>query len=155
MGSSCRSNAFNWENIQNRFKNLETFHPDVPKDAAKYVTPLMSNHGIDGPIHTGFAAEWEKDVLPLLDTCEKAGFQLNKDHNSGNPIGMSVITNSSYRGRRSTAADALMSAPENLTILTDCVVECLIIEDGKVTGVNCNSGQCECIPIFAINAPLI
>jgi hypothetical protein len=76
------------------------------------------NHGHSGPIHIGYVTKWEKDLIPLLDICEQVGFPLNKDHNSGNAIRMSVIINSAHGALQSTAANTLVSPPDNLTILT-------------------------------------
>jgi choline dehydrogenase-like flavoprotein len=112
------NDVFRWENIQRRFKALETFHSEVPQGKERYATPHASNHGHSGPIHVGYAREWEHDLAPMLEICEQAGFPLNKDHNSGNPIGMSVMINSAHDGIRSTATDTLVSPPDNLTIRT-------------------------------------
>lgn len=57
--------------------------------------------------------------MPLLDVFEKAGHPLNPDHNSSNPIGISILINSAYNGLRTTAADSLSNAPDNLTIITE------------------------------------
>ncbi|KAK2795801.1 hypothetical protein FQN52_003651 [Onygenales sp. PD_12] len=134
--------TFNWENMQDRFKKLETFHGDVPNGVdKKYVAPKPSDHGQCGPIHVGFASEWERDLLPMLDTFEEAGFPLNPDHNSGNPIGMSVLINSSHKGVRSTSKDMLPSQADNLTIITDSPVQRLVLEGKKTVGVESNGKQ--------------
>lgn len=135
---------FDWEHMQRRFKALETFHARVPQDAERYAAIRASDHGTNGPIHVGFAREWERDLMPLLDIFEQAGFPLNPDHNSGNPIGMSVLINSAHNGRRTTAADILVDAPDNLTILTDSAVQRLVIKDKKAVGVECNGTKCMC-----------
>ncbi|KAK2795978.1 hypothetical protein FQN51_009523 [Onygenales sp. PD_10] len=134
--------TFNWEKMQDRFKKLETFHGDVPNGVdKKYVAPKPSDHGHSGPIHVGFASEWERDLLPMLDTFEEAGFPLNPDHNSGNPIGMSVLINSSHKGVRSTSKDMLPSQADNLTIITDSPVQRLVLEGKKTVGVESNGKQ--------------
>ncbi|KKA25461.1 Glucose-methanol-choline (Gmc) oxidoreductase [Rasamsonia emersonii CBS 393.64] len=130
---------YRWEHIQARYKSLETFHGDIPPGVdKKYAAPKASDHGSSGPLHVGFAAEWERDLPPLLDVFEQAGFPLNPDHNSGNPIGMSVLINSAYKGVRSTAGDLLASPPENLTIVTDAPVQRVILEGKKAVGVESN-----------------
>ncbi|KFY02882.1 hypothetical protein O988_01833 [Pseudogymnoascus sp. VKM F-3808] len=136
-----QSDAFKWEHMQQRLKTLETFHTEVPEGGKKYAAGLLSNHGNSGPIHVGYAQEWEKDIMPLLDLFSEIGFPLNTDHNSGNPIGMSVMINSAYGGMRSTAADMLLSSPDNLTILADSPVQRLIIEGKKVAGIESNGKQ--------------
>jgi choline dehydrogenase-like flavoprotein len=136
--------AFRWEDIQARLKKLETFHGEIPLGIdKKYAAPKASDHGISGPLHVGFATEWERDFPPLLDVFEEAGFPLNPDHNSGNPIGMSVVISSAYKGLRSTAGDLLTPAPENLTILTDAPVQRVILEGKKAVGVESNGKKCQ------------
>ncbi|KAI1068115.1 hypothetical protein LB507_004339 [Fusarium sp. FIESC RH6] len=128
--------SFAWDKIQKRYKSLETFHGALPDGIdAKYAAPKNEDHGNQGKLHVGYAAEWEKDLPPVLDLFEDAGFPLNPDHNSGNPLGMSVLINSSYKGRRSTANDLLEPKPENLTVLTDSSVQRVILEGNKAVGV--------------------
>lgn len=135
---------FAWKPIQQRYKDLETFHGDVPAGIDKqYAAPKASDHGSSGGLHVGFASEWERDLPPLLDVIESAGFPLNPDHNSGNPIGMSVLINSSHKGLRSTAGDLLASPPDNLTIVTGAPVQRLVLEGKKAVGVETNGKQCE------------
>lgn len=136
--------SFAWEPIHRRLKNLETFHGDLPKGInSKYASPKESDHGKSGPLQVGFASEWERDLPPLLDVFEQAGFPLNPDHNSGNPIGMSVLINSSHKGLRSTAADLLATCGDNLTVVMDAPVQRLVLDGKKVTGVESNGRHCE------------
>lgn len=144
--------AFRWEQIQPRFKALETFHGDLPAGVdPKYAAPRAEDHGSSGSLHVGFASEWEKDLPPLLDVFEQEGFPFNPDHNSGNPIGMSVLINSAYKGVRSTAADLLKPKPENLTIVTDAPVQRLVFDGNKAVGVESNGKKCE----FNFSYPLL
>lgn len=136
--------AFAWKSIQGRLKSLETFHGDLPPGVeSKYASPKPDDHGMAGPLHVGFASEWERDLPPLLDLFEQAGFPLNPDHNSGNPIGMSVLINSSYNGVRSTAADQLAVCSDNLTVVTNTPVQRVVLEGKKVVGVEANGQKCE------------
>ncbi|KAG5287767.1 glucose-methanol-choline oxidoreductase [Histoplasma capsulatum G186AR] len=131
--------AFNWDHIHARFKELETFHGEVPAGVdKKYAAPKAADHGTTGPLHVGYAAEWEKDLVPTLDIFEQAGFPLNPDHNSGNPIGMSVLINSAHKGLRSTAKDLLKRQAQNLTIIANSPVQRLLLEDKKAVGVVAN-----------------
>lgn len=136
--------AFNWDHIHARFKELETFHGEVPAGVdKKYAVPKAADHGTTGPLHVGNAAEWEKDLVPTLDIFEQAGFPLNPDHNSGNPIGMSVLINSAHKGLRSTAKDLLQRQAQNLTIMANSPVQRLLIEDKKAVGVVANGTRCK------------
>jgi choline dehydrogenase-like flavoprotein len=62
---------------------------------------------------------------------EESGMDVNVDINSGDPIGWGPCPSSAYDGIRSTSADMLSGAPENLTILTEAAVQ-RIIFDGKI-----------------------
>lgn len=136
--------TFAWDKIQKRFKSLETFHGALPEGIdKKYAAPKDEDHGNQGKLHVGYAAEWETDLPPVLDLFEDAGFPLNPDHNSGNPLGMSVLINSSYKGRRSTANDLLEPKPENLTVLTDSSVQRVILEGNKAVGVEVGDKKCK------------
>ncbi|KAG9256225.1 uncharacterized protein F5Z01DRAFT_649499 [Emericellopsis atlantica] len=128
--------AFSWSKMQARFKRLESFHGDTPDGIEKkHVDPKPEDHGTNGPLHVGFAKQWEKDIAPMLDTVAEAGFPLNPDHNSGNPIGMAAMINSSHNGLRSTAKDLLTGVPDNLTILTGSPVRRLLLEGNRAVGV--------------------
>ncbi|XDG02145.1 hypothetical protein ABKA04_001760 [Annulohypoxylon sp. FPYF3050] len=130
---------FAWKHMQRRTKALETFDPTLPAGVdKKYAAPKAEDHGDSGPLKTGYAAEAEKDVIPTLELFEKAGFELNPDHNSGNPIGIGLCVNSSKKGVRSTAADLLIPQPENLTIVTNAPVQRIILEGKKAVGVESN-----------------
>lgn len=137
------SEDFAWSNIQRRFKGLETFHGDLPAGVdKKYADPKPEDHGNDGPLHVGFAREWERDFTELLDNFEEAGFPLNPDHNSGNPLGMSVLINSSFKGLRSMAAD-LVREKESLTVLCGAPVQRILLDGKKAVGVEANGKKCK------------
>ena len=60
----------------------------------------------------------------------------NLDHNSGNPIGISVCQLSAHNGKRVTASVAyLTSNPPNLTIVTETTVTRVLIRGKKAVGV--------------------
>ncbi|KAI1802954.1 putative GMC oxidoreductase [Daldinia bambusicola] len=131
--------AFDWAHMQRRFKSLESFDQTVPPGIeSRYAAPKVEDHGSSGPLKTGYVAEVEKDVTPLFDAFEKAGYPLNPDHNSGNPIGFALGINSSSKGVRSTSTDLFTPVPENLTIITEAPVQRLILEGNRVIGVESN-----------------
>lgn len=138
---------FAWKNIQRLFKELETFHGDLPEGVdKKYASPKAEDHGSSGPLHVGFAREWEKDFTQLLDSFEQVGFPLNPDHNSGNPIGMSVLINSSHQGQRSMAADLVRGQEAHLTIITGAPVQRVLLAGKKAVGVEANGIKCRFFP---------
>ena len=135
--------AFAWDRIKERFKSLETFHPDLPANIlgrTKYAAPKAVDHGSSGPLHVGYAAEWEEDVVPLIELYEQAGFPVNPDHNSGNPLGISALISSAHGGLRTTARDLLEQlSPDNVTIVTESPVQRVILDDNKkAVGVESN-----------------
>ncbi|KAL2150564.1 hypothetical protein VTH82DRAFT_7127 [Thermothelomyces myriococcoides] len=131
--------AFRWEHVQARLKRLENFQSNPPAGvSSKYAAPKPSDHGSAGPLRVGYAAECEADVVTLLDTFEQAGYPLNPDHNSGNPIGMSLLISSAHKGLRSTAQDLLVPHPENLTVVTDAPVQRVLLDGKKAIGVESN-----------------
>ncbi|PKS06064.1 hypothetical protein jhhlp_007898 [Lomentospora prolificans] len=134
--------AFSWKNMQARLKTLETFHLELPAGVdPKYASPRPGDHGDSGPLDVGYAREWEEDLVPLLGLFEDAGYPLNQDHNSGNPLGMGLVINSAHAGLRSTAADLLKNVSEkNVTILTDTAVQRVVLDGKKVIGVE-SSGK--------------
>lgn len=138
---------FAWGNIQRRFKALETFHGKIPDGLdKKYADPKPEDHGSEGPLHVGFAREWERDFTELLDVFEEAGFPLNPDHNSGNPIGMSVLINSASNGLRSTAEDLVIGCgKDNLTVITGAPVQRVILDGKRAVGVESNGKKCEAL----------
>ncbi|KAI1103534.1 GMC oxidoreductase [Jackrogersella minutella] len=131
--------TYKWTHMQRRFKDLETFDPKLPVGVGKkYAAPKAEDHGTSGPLKTGYSREVERDVVPMLDLFEEAGFPLNLDHNSGNPIGMSLAISSSSKGVRSSAIDLLTPVPENVTVLTRSPVQRIILKGKRAIGVESN-----------------
>ena len=93
---------------------------------------------------------WEPDFAEYFDTVT-AKYTRNLDHNSGNPIGISVCQISASNGRRTTASDAFLSAaPGNLTVVTNATVERILFEGQKAAGVEiagkkCQASQHDCL----------
>ncbi|EAW13556.1 GMC family oxidoreductase [Aspergillus clavatus NRRL 1] len=133
---------YRWDRMQQRFRNLETFDSAVvDPDHKKYISSRPSDHGSQGALHVGYAAEWERDLPLMMDVFEKAGFARNPDHNSGNPLGMALLINSFHQGRRVAATDLLEGAPENLTIITESPVQRVILSGKKAIGVESKGRQ--------------
>lgn len=143
---------FGWQQMQSRFKSLETFDGSINVPAnKKYACPRQQDHGSQGGLTIGYAKEWDADVPLILDQLEEAGLPRNLDHNSGNPLGMSLMINSAGKGRRCTAADLLISAPDNLVILTDSPVQRLVLEGKKAVGIETNGRTCMCPMTICVN----
>ena len=70
----------------------------------------------------------------------------NLDHNSGNPIGVSVCQLSALNGERVTASDAyLTSVPPSLTVLTKTIITKILIRGKKAVGVKSYGKHCRSI----------
>lgn len=142
--------TFGWNAMQRRFKDLELFDGsiDIPENQ-KYAQPKAENHGYQGGLKTGYAKEWEQDLSLVLDQFEEAGLERNLDHNSGNPLGMGILINSATNGRRTTAVDLLISAPDNLVIVTDTPVQRVVLDNKKAVGVETKGKICQyALPAF-------
>ncbi len=127
-----------WSSAQRRYKRIEAYYgnpSDIPSGVDKYLAPRLEDHGDSGPVRVGFPEVWEKSLSSLLDAFFEAGAPPNPDHNSGNPIGLSVGASTAYKGLRSTAADALVDPPDNLKILTDKEVARVVFDGTKAIGV--------------------
>lgn len=135
--------TFAWENMQTRFKNLETFAGgiEVPENQ-KYGRHQNGDHGDNGGLQIGYAKEWEADLSLVLDAFEQAGLQRNTDHNSGNPLGMGLCINSAQKGLRTTAVDLLVDVPDTSFTITDSPVQRIIMEGKKAVGVETNGKRC-------------
>lgn len=136
--------AFAWQNIQTRFKNLETFNGTIDvAENNKYACPAAGDHGTKGVLGIGYAKVWEQDLPLVLDAFEQAGLPRNNDHNSGNPIGMALCINSAREGLRTTATDLLDAASANLVIITESPAQRVIMEGKKAVGIESNGKQCK------------
>lgn len=133
------NDEFSWNKMQRRFKNLETFAGTMDlTERQKYVQPESTNHGNNGCLRVGYAKDWDSDLTMVLDAFEEAGVQRNFDHNSGNPLGFGLCINSASKGIRSTAADLLFEASDNLTIIPDSPVQRVIMDKNKVVAAETN-----------------
>lgn len=139
--------AFGWASVQQRLKALECVDKEslLVKDSNDTIHAISrhSDHGFSGPLRVGFAREWEADFPLVLDIFEEAGFERKLHVNDGNPLGMSLGVNSSSLGLRSTAADLLVNAPDNLVVVTDQSVQRVIFDGKQAIGVQSKDAQCK------------
>lgn len=134
---------FRWDRMQARFKDLETFDGTItPTAYSKYAAPKASDHGSQGRLRVSFASELEPDLPLMLDIFREVGIPSNPDHNSGDPIGMAMVHNTSHQGKRVSATDLLEGAPGNLTIITEAPVQRVILQGRKAIGVESQGRQC-------------
>ncbi|KAL9595708.1 MAG: hypothetical protein Q9219_006274 [cf. Caloplaca sp. 3 TL-2023] len=128
-----------WENSRKRFNRFEKFHDPIP-EAKDYVTISDSSRTEDGLVDVGVTEAWD----PGFDDFMKNAYHYypkNNDHNSGNPIGVSVCQLSASNGQRVTASGAYLAAtPPNLATASETTVSKLIFEGNKVVGAQTDGG---------------
>ncbi|KAL4877834.1 hypothetical protein BJY04DRAFT_197300 [Aspergillus karnatakaensis] len=133
--------TFNWANISRRYKALENFDFNIVNPEHRhFANPKEEDHGKSGPLKLGFAREWEQDLPPVMEAFREAGVDWNPDHNSGNPLGVSLAVNSVHEGLRTTAKDLLddafsKGASQNLEIRTGKTVRRVVLEGQRIVGV--------------------
>lgn len=97
-------------------------------------------HGTKGEMHISHVRKYSPMIKPFLAATEALGFPRCDDFNGCyDPIGFDVRQNALHQGRRVSGVTAflkpVMKRP-NLTILTECFVNKIEIEDGRATAVN-------------------
>ncbi|KAH7034753.1 GMC oxidoreductase-domain-containing protein [Microdochium trichocladiopsis] len=124
---------FAWSNVRRILKDkVERFHNDVPREYGKWFQPKPEDHGTTGAVDVSYQEDWFDICKDLFTAAEQTpGFDgVNPDVNSGDPIGMGIGTLCVYGGSRITSASAygLHAPAENLTVVTDELIEKVIFE---------------------------
>ncbi|MFE4828304.1 GMC family oxidoreductase [Streptomyces sp. NPDC056672] len=100
--------------------------------------------GTDGPLTVRAAVDRNPVTRALLDAAREAGLPRAADPSSGLEEGIGLHDLSIERGRRLTSADAYLTPEvrdrENLTIVTDALVNRVLVEDGRCVGVEYGGG---------------
>ncbi|KAH7397020.1 putative glucose dehydrogenase [Phaeosphaeria sp. MPI-PUGE-AT-0046c] len=103
------SSAFAWDNVKAEFDGIEGLQDPSYRDSrARYVAPDPGAHGASGPVHVEYAEKWENHIEPLLRGAEEFGWKVNRDLNSGDPIGVGLGPATARAGRRVTAQGAYL-----------------------------------------------
>ncbi|KIX09119.1 uncharacterized protein Z518_00197 [Rhinocladiella mackenziei CBS 650.93] len=134
-GDLVGDDFFKWENAVERFKELENLHLD--DDGDEFIKLREGVHGFNGPLDITLPSR--RQWPPALDILMKAaldfGWPLNPDQNSGDLVGIGVLSVTSYQGRRTTSASAYLSnPPSNLEIWTDSKVTKVLMDDAHSSG---------------------
>ncbi len=135
--------AWSWKQVQERYKKLESFYSGtsfVPAGMEQYVDVRNADHGQQGPLRIGYPS-WEYNMPAMLKVWEANGYQLNKDLADGNPLGFGVAPTTVFRGVRSTGADLLLDAPDNLHVRTHATVHRIIFDGDKAVGIALVDGK--------------
>jgi len=95
-------------------------------------------HGVDGALNVADSRSQIPIGNDFISSAHSAGYPLNDDFNSEQQEGVGYYQLTQKNGQRYSAADAFLTpnlTRPNLTIITDALVEKIIIEDKKATGV--------------------
>ncbi|KAF2666024.1 alcohol oxidase [Microthyrium microscopicum] len=134
--------SWEWESVRPLLNSMVDYRAvDVPKGVETYLDPDPAIHGKGGPLKVGFAKIWEKSMVDVIKVFEKNGYPVNKDHGTGDHMGIWIAPNTMFKGIRSTAADLLEDLPENLTILTNSHISKVVFKDRKAVGVETSDGK--------------
>ena len=116
------------------------------RDLIKYFLLLENNQNHENQYHGNFGPLWVETYQPILDAskkflnaCDEYGLKRNNDFNGKDQEGFGQYQVNIKKGRRFSAADAfikpILKKRSNLDLLTNTVVEKLIIINKKVIGV--------------------
>lgn len=97
-------------------------------------------HGESGPItiQRDTPAQLSREHVAFLAACEEKGYRRVSDHNQPGEIGAGILPKNSIEGmRQSTALTylALARRRDNLTILSNKLVERILLQDNRAIGV--------------------
>jgi choline dehydrogenase-like flavoprotein len=111
--------AFKWDNVVERFKELENLHFDG--DGDEFVKPRDGAHRFGGRLDITLLSrrQWPGSMDRLLRAACDFGWPLNPDQNSGDGVGIGMSSTTTYNGRRTTSAAWLKNPPSTLTIYTN------------------------------------
>jgi choline dehydrogenase len=101
-------------------------------------------HGDRGPITVHRPPDGEPAQAPFLQACEALGHEIVADHNAPGAVGAGRLPLNEVGGvRQSTALTYLRAARQrpNLTVHADRLVERILVEDGRATGVELLGGE--------------
>ncbi|KAI5927601.1 glucose-methanol-choline oxidoreductase-like protein [Camillea tinctor] len=134
--------SFAWENVKERLKRVEKFHNDVPEGFQNWIQPKDEDHGSEGNVDVSYQKKWVNLCNDLFVAAEETGLGVNRDVNSGNPIGMGIGPVCIHNGTRITSSLAyLQNAPPNLTIMTNKHVGKIILEENIAQGIQTVDGH--------------
>jgi len=139
--------SFNWENTKPRYKRIENYNTNLAEEYRIYADPKPESHGQDGPLNIEIARHWERGFTETLEAISNAGIPINKDVNSGDPIGIGATPGTSRNGIRETAATSyLRKTPENLHIVTNTLVHKIQFDGQHAIGVRTGGKDCMYAP---------
>lgn len=149
--------GWSWRDVEPYFRKMESWR-GVTSDA----------RGTDGPLSV---SDTTRDIHPLcaqyLQAAQEAGFVRNPDYNGASMEGVGPYQITVRDGRRASASRAYLRpvmGRKNLTVITDALVEKVLVESKRATAVRYRHGgrilearaTCEVIvSAGAVNTPQV
>jgi choline dehydrogenase len=128
-----------WRELGNRGWGYEDLRPYFMKlESYPEGDPKLRGH--NGPVQIGNRGTWDPDPLSdaYIAACVQAGIPAVSDYNAGAFEGVTYLQQTTYRGRRCSAADAYLKPAQrraNLRVLTDTLAQRVILEGKRAVGV--------------------
>jgi len=100
--------------------------------------PPGQSHGTFGPMSVSRQRSPHRLAGNFLEGCAEIGIDHNEDYCGGEQEGAFIPLTNQRRGKRSSSAEAFLSRAKgrrNLTIITDCEVDKVLVAGGRATGV--------------------
>ncbi|MDB5970065.1 MAG: dependent oxidoreductase family protein [Hydrocarboniphaga sp.] len=108
-----------------------------------YVGPISPVHGSEGPLTVSPPRVSHPIAAVFVDACGEAGVPKLDEYCGGDQFGAFLSLTTMKNGERASTARAYLDparARPNLQILTDCMVDKLVIENERVVGVEYRQG---------------
>lgn len=97
-------------------------------------------HGTQGEMQVSHVRQYSPMIKPFLEATQALGYPRCDDFNGcHDPVGFDVRQNAIHKGRRVSGVTAFLKQVQrrpNLTVLTDCFVNRILIEQGRAQGVD-------------------
>jgi choline dehydrogenase len=104
----------------------------------QFAGPRSINHGQAGPLSVSPSRILHELAEPYRQACKSRGLRLLDDYSGGDIDGSFLTLGTTRAGRRSSTATAFLDRARNranLTILTDCEVDCVLLDGHRAIGV--------------------
>lgn len=121
--------GWSWTDVLPYFRRAEAFHVQGDPEL----------HGSDGPLAINAQAQRYTLSEVFLAACQEAGIPFNSDLNGANIAGCGYFPATIDSNRRGSTAQAYLhpaTARPNLTVVSNALVTRLVVERGRVTGVD-------------------
>ncbi|KAL5333399.1 hypothetical protein BJX70DRAFT_403635 [Aspergillus crustosus] len=139
--------AWRWESVLEKYKQIIKLHDGLPDgfDGSVEAPPVITRASeYEGKLDVSLAPRWIPGTSEVIQALLSAGISWNSDMNTGRPLGLGLVWNSTDKKTRATSYTAYLrdaASTPNLTIRTDSPVDRIILEDQKATGLELRGGE--------------